>query len=156
MASIENPSDLTVDHLLKNVKKLSPVELDEFTHKLSEWKQQQDYSIDEDLDPDASDDEVLKFIRKNTRLPEKQNRRYWELRLKREDTDLSDNETTEYENFLSKLGEMNVKRLEALAILVDRWDKTASEILSEHDLQISQFDEPDYYESLTQLFQSET
>ncbi len=156
MANTENPSELTVEYLLQNVKKLSPVELYEFTKKLSEWKQQQCYSIEEDLDPDASDDEVLEFIRKNTRLPEKENRRYWELRLKREDTDLSDNETTEYENFLSKLGEMNVKRLEALAILVDRWDKTASEILSEYDLQISQFDEPDYYESITQLFQSET
>lgn len=156
MVNTENPSELTVDHLLQNVKKLSPVELYEFTKKLSEWKQQQCYSIEEDLDPDASDDEVLEFIRKNTRLPEKENRRYWELRLKREDTDLSDNETTEYEDFLSKLGEMNVKRLEALAILVDRWDKTASEILSEYDLQISQFDEPDYYESITQLFQSET
>ncbi len=41
--------------------------------------------IGESVDPDASDDEVLAFIKKNTRLPEKEHQRYWELRLKRKD-----------------------------------------------------------------------
>ena len=149
-------TELSVEHLLNSVKQLSRVELDEFTQKLAEWQQQRDHSTDEDLDPNASDDEILAFIKKNTRLPEKENLRYWELRLKREDTDLCDDETVEYEDFLTKLAEMNVKRLEALAILVHRWEKPASEILSEYGLHISQYDEPDYYESISQVIHSET
>ena len=125
--------------------------------KLAEWQQQQESTVGEGVvDPDASDDEVLAFIKKNTRLPEKENRRYWELRLKREDTDLCHDETVEYEDFLTKLGEMNVKRLEALAILVHRWEKPASEILSEYGLHISHYDDPDYYESISQVIHSET
>ncbi len=156
MVSIENLSELTVDRLLQNVKKLSPVELDEFTQKLTAWQERKDISIDEELDADASDDEVIAYIKKNLKLTEKENHRYWELRLKREDTDLSDDETVEYGNFIAKLEMMNIKRLEALCILVHRWKKPAIEILSEYGLLISQFDEPDYYESISQMNQSRT
>lgn len=145
-----------VEHLLNSVKKLSPVELDEFRQKFAEWQQKKDVSVDEDLDADASDDEVLDYIKKNTRLPDQENRRYWELRLKREDTDLDDHETVEYEGFVTKLENMNFKRLEALTILVHRWKKPALDILSENGLIISQFDEPDYYDSISQVMQSET
>lgn len=156
MSTVDTSTELRVEHLLNSVKQLSSVELDEFTKKLAEWQQQQENIVDENVDPDASDDEVLAFIKKNTRLPEKENLRYWELRLKREDTDLCDDETVEYEDFLTKLAVMNVKRLEALAILVHRWEKPASEILSEYGLHISQHDEPDYYESISQVIHSET
>lgn len=144
-----------VEHLLNSVKQLAPIELDEFSQKFTEWQQQQDHSPVEDLDPNASDDEVLDFIRKNTRLPKKEHRRYWELRLKREDTELNDGESVEYENFITKLGKMNVKRIEALTILVHRWEKPAIEILSENGLLISQHEPPDYYESISQLIQSD-
>ena len=137
MATVDVPTELRVEYLMDSIKQLSPVELDEFSQKFTEWQQQQDQSPDEDLDLNASDDEVLDFIRKHTRLPKKDHRRYWELRLKREDTDLNDEESVEYENFITKLGKMNVKRIEALAILVQRWDKPAIEILSEHGLLIS-------------------
>ena len=155
MATVDTSIELSVEHLLNSVKQLSPIELDEFAKKLAEWQQQQEHSTDEDLDPNASDDEVLAFIKKNTRLPEKENLRYWELRLKREDTDLCDDETVEYENFLTKLEKMNVKRLEALAILVHRWEKPACKILSEYGLHISQHDEPDYYESISQVIRNQ-
>ena len=148
-------TELSVEHLLNNVKQLSPVELDEFMQKVVEWQKQKYHSTDEVLDPNASDDEVLDFIRKHTRLPKKEHRRYWELRLKREDTDLNDDESVEYENFITKLGKMNIKRIEALAILVHRWEKPAIEILSEYDLLISQHEPPDFYESISQLNQSE-
>lgn len=140
MASIENPSELTVDHLLQNVKKLSPVELDEFTQKLSEWKQQQYYSIDEDLDPDASDDEVLEFIRKNTRLSEKENRRYWELRGKSDDETLSDDELPEYQELVRKLTILNTKRIEGMTVLSKRWDKPVRQIMVDLGLVISHID----------------
>lgn len=156
MATVDIPIKPKVEHLLKSVKQLSPVELDEFMQKFTEWQQQTDISIDEELDADASDDEVLDYIKNNTRLPEKENRRYWELRLKREDADLNSHETVEYEGFVTKLENMNVKRLEALTILVHRWKKPAIDILSEYGLIISQFDEPDYYDSISQVIQSET
>ena len=155
MATVDIPTKLRVEHLLNSVKQLSPVELDEFKQKFTEWQEHQDHSPDEDLDPSASDDEVLDFIRKNTRLPKKEHRRYWELRLKREETDLNDDESVEYENFITKLGKMNVKRIEALVILVHRWEKPATEILSEYGLLISHHEPPDYYESISQLNQSE-
>ncbi len=148
-------TELSVEHLLNSVKQLSSVELDEFMQKVVEWQKQKDHSTDEVLDPNASDDEVLDFIRKHTRLPKKEHRRYWELRLKREDTDLNDDESVEYENFITKLGKMNVKRIEALAILVHRWEKPAIEILTEYGLLISQHEPPDFYESISQLNQSE-
>lgn len=37
MASVENPTQLKVEHLLNSVRQLSPVELDEFTRKFAEW-----------------------------------------------------------------------------------------------------------------------
>ena len=40
MATIENPTELKVEHLLSGVKQLSPVELDEFTRKFIEWQGQ--------------------------------------------------------------------------------------------------------------------
>lgn len=154
MATIDIPTELRVEYLLNSVKQLSPVELDEFSQKFREWQQEEDDSPDEALDPNASDDEVLDFIRKNTRLPKNENQRYWELRLKREDTDLNDDESVEYETFITKLGIMNIRRLEALAILVGRWKKPAVEILSEYGLLISHHEIPDYYESISQLDRS--
>ena len=156
MATVDIPIEPKVEHLLNSVKQLSPVELDEFMQKFTEWQQQKDIYIDEKLDADASDDEVLDYIKNNTRLPEKENRRYWELRLKRENADLNEHETVEYEGFVTKFENMNVKRLEALTILVHRWKKPAIDILSEYGLIISQFDEPDYYDSISQVIQSET
>ena len=81
MATVDMPVEPKVEHLLKSVKQLAPGELDEFVQKFIEWQQQKDMSLDEELNTDASDDEVLDYIKKNTRLSEKENRRYWELRL---------------------------------------------------------------------------
>ena len=143
MATIENSTELKVEHLLNSVRQLSPGELDEFTRKFTEWQQQQEATISEDVDPDASDATVIAFIRKNSRLPEKAYQRYWQLRRKREDETLSDNEQQAYEELLRKSEIMNVKRLEALAILVQRWGKPVREIMGELGLFVSHFDEPE-------------
>ena len=113
MATIENPTGLKVEHLLRGVKQLSPVELDEFTRKFTEWQRQQEAAVGEDIDPDATDAEVVAFIRKNSQLPEKAYRRYWHLRLKREDETLSDDEQQTYEELLRQSTVMDIKRLEA-------------------------------------------
>ena len=151
MASIENPTQLNVEHLLHSVKQLSPGELDEFTRKLTEWQRQQEATIGEDINPDASDAEVLAFIRKNSRLSERENRRYWQLRYKREDETLNGNEMAEYEELIRQLDTLNIKRLEALAILVKRWEKPILEIMAELDLFVDHFDEPQFSEEITQI-----
>ena len=134
MASIENPAELGVEHLLHSVKQLSPVELDEFTRKLTEWQQQREASIGEVVDPDASDAEVLAFIRANLLLSEKENKRYWQLRRKSDNETLSDDELPEYQELVRRLTILNTKRLEGIAILVQRWGKSAEEIITEFGL----------------------
>ncbi len=155
MATIENSTQLKVEHLLNGVRQLSPVELDEFARKFAEWQQQQEVVVGEDVDPDASDAEVIAFIRKNSQLPEKAYRRYWQLRLKREDETLSNDEQQAYEKLLGKLEIMNVKRLEALAILVQRWGKPVREIMGELGVFVSHFDEPEFPEESVQKGHSE-
>ena len=156
MASIENPTQLTVEHLLNSVRQLSPGELDEFTRKFAEWQQQQEAAISEDVNLDASDAIIIAFIRKNSQLPEKAHRRYWQLRRKREDETLSDDEQQTYEELIRKLEIMNVKRLEALAILVQRWGKPVKEIMGELGLFVSHFDEPEFSEESVQKGHSES
>ena len=143
MASIENATELKVEHLLHSVKQLSPIELDEFTRKLTEWRQRE-AAIGEEVDPDATDAEVVAFIRKNSQLPEKAYRRYWQLRLKREDETLSDDEQQTYEELLRQSTVMDIKRLEALTILVHRWGKPVKEIMAELGLIVSHLDEPEF------------
>ncbi|MDE0327267.1 MAG: hypothetical protein OXN27_25350 [Candidatus Poribacteria bacterium] len=134
MASIENPTELKVEHLLSGVKQLSPVELDEFTQKFVEWQRQQEAAVGEDVDPEASDAEVLASIRANLLLPKKENRRYWQLRCKREDETLSDTELSEYQELVNRLTILNTKRLEGIAVLVHRWGKPAEDIIAEFGL----------------------
>lgn len=133
MSTVDMSTELRVEHLLNSVKQLSPVELDEFTQKFAEW-QQQKVPIGEDVDPDASDDEVLAFIKKNSKLPEKENRRYWELRGKSDDEALTDDELPEYQELVRQLTILNTKRLEGIAILAHRWEKPAEEIIAKFGL----------------------
>lgn len=155
MASIETPTQLKIEHLLQRVKQLSPVELDEFKRQLTEWQQHQEAAIDEDVDPDATDAEVVAFIRENSQLPEKAYRRYWQLRRKRENETLSDDEQQTYEELIRKSEIMNAKRLKALAILVQRWGKPVKEIMGELGLFVSHFDEPEFSDESVQKGHSE-
>ena len=134
MASVETTTELKVEHLLRGVKKLSPFELDEFTQKFAEWQQQQENSVSEEVNPNASDEDVLAFIKKNLKLPEKENRRYWQLRRKREDETLTDDELPEYQELVRRLTVLNTKRLEGIAILMQRWGKPAEEIIEKFGL----------------------
>ena len=138
MAGIEIPAELKVEYLLHNVQQLSPTELDEFTQKFTEWQNQRETAIDEKIDNDASDDEVIAFIRKNSQLPEKENRRYWELRRMSDDETLSDEDRPEYRELVRRLTVMTATRLDALAILVQRWQKPVEDIMAELGLVISQ------------------
>ena len=133
MTTIENPTELKVQHLLSGVKQLSPIELDEFTRKFIEW-QQEEAAVGEDVDPDATDAVVLAAIRANLLLPEKQNQRYWQLRHKSDDETLSDGELSEYQELVRRLTILNTKRLEGIAVLAQRWEKPAEDIIAEFGL----------------------
>ena len=134
MATIENSTELKVEHLLNSVRQLSPGELDEFTRQFAEWQQQQEVMVGEDVDPDASDAEVLASIRANLLLPEKENLRYWELRHKSDYETLSNEELLEYQELVRRLTILNTKRLEGIAVLVHRWGKPAEDIIAEFGL----------------------
>ena len=126
---------------------------------MTEWQQQQEQreiAVSENIDPDASDATIVAFIRKNSQLPEKENRRYWQLWRKREDETLSDSEMPEYEKLIGRLEAMNIKRLEALTILVQRWGKPVKEIMAELGLFVSHFDEPQFSEKMPQESCSES
>lgn len=134
MATVDIPVEPKVEHLLNSVKQLSPVELDEFMQKFTEWQQQKDISIDEKLDADASDDHVVAYIKKNLKLPNQENRRYWQLRRKSDDESLTDKELPEYQELVRQLTILNTRRLEGIAILAHRWEMPAEEIIAKFGL----------------------
>ena len=134
MATVDIPVKPRVEHLLTSVKQLSPVELDEFMQKFTEWQQQKDISIDEELDADASDDHVVAYIKKNLKLPEQENRRYWQLRRKSDDESLTEDELPEYQELVRQLTILNTRRLEGVAILAHRWEMPAEKIIAKFGL----------------------
>ncbi len=134
MPTVDIPTEPKVEHLLNSVKKLSPVELDEFRQKFAEWQQKKDVFLDEELDADASDDEVVAYIRKNLKLPDQENRRYWQLRRKSVAESLTDDELPEYQELVQQLTILNTRRLEGVAILVHRWKMPAEEIIAKFGL----------------------
>ncbi len=134
MSTVEITNERSVEHLMNSVKQLSHIELDKFSQKFAEWKQQQNHSAVETIDPDASDDEVMAYIKKNLKLTEKENHRYWQLRRKSDDEILTDDELPEYQELVRQLTILNTKRLEGIAILVHRWKKPAEEIIAKFGL----------------------
>lgn len=122
MSIHEAADQLTVDHLLKGVQQLSPAELWEFTERLAEWQRQREVPEEAPL---------LASIRENSRLPEKEQRRYQELWRKCENETLSEVELAEYHQLLSKLEARNVKRIESLITLAKMRGKTLRQIMTE-------------------------
>ena len=113
---------LTVEHLLDGVQQLSPAELWEFTERFAEWQRQQEVPEETSL---------LGSIRENSRLPEKEQRRYQQLWHKCENDTLNEEELAEYQTLLSKLEARNVKRIEALIALAQMRGKTLREVMAE-------------------------
>ena len=122
MAIREISEQLTIDYLLEGVQQLSTAELWEFTERLAEWERQREVPEEAPL---------LAAIRENSRLPEKEQRRYQELWRKCEDETLSEVELAEYHQLLSKLEARNVKRIESLITLAKIRGKTLRQIMAE-------------------------
>ena len=122
MSIRETAEQLTIDYLLEGVQQLSTAELWEFTDRLAEWQRQREVPEEAPL---------LAAIRENSRLPEKEQRRYQELWRKCEDETLSEVELAEYHQLLSKLEARNVKRIESLITLAKMRGKPLRQIMEE-------------------------
>ena len=122
MPTVEMPGKLTVEHLLKMVKQLSPAELRAFTRQFEAWQNQNK------AEEEAA---LLASIEANSRLPEKKQRWYEQLRRKCEDRTLTERELAEYQSLLQQLEGRNVKRIEALSALAQRHGTTLRSIMAE-------------------------
>ena len=124
MPTIEVPVQLTVDHLMTAIKQLSPAELYEFMQQLVAWQQYNGQQAEEEA-------ALLARIEENSRLPAAAQRRYEQLRRKRERRTLTERELTEYQGLLQQLEARNVKRIEALIALAQRRGTTLRGIMAE-------------------------
>ncbi|MCZ6678116.1 MAG: hypothetical protein O7E52_12785 [Candidatus Poribacteria bacterium] len=122
MSTVEMPGRVTVEHLLRVVKKLSPAELREFRQQFEAWQKQNEVEVEAAL---------LASIEENSRLPEKKHRRYEQLRRKCEDKTLTERELAEYQSLLQQLEAQNVKRIEVLSALAQRRGTTLRGIMAE-------------------------
>jgi hypothetical protein len=124
MPTIEIPVQLTVDHLMTAIKQLSPAELHELMQQLAAWQRHNGQQAEEEA-------ALLARIEETSRLPAAEQRRYEQLRRKRERKILTERELTEYQALLQQLEARNVKRIEALITLAQRRGTTLRGIMAE-------------------------
>ena len=127
MPTVQVPVQLTVEHLMAVVKQLSPAELHEFMQQLAAWQQYNGQQAEEEA-------ALLARIEENSRLPAAEQRRYEQLRRKRERGTLTEGELTESQALLQQLEVRNVKRIEALIALAQRRGTTLRGIMAELSL----------------------
>jgi hypothetical protein len=128
--------NLTLEQLLSAVKRLSPIELHEFTRQFVEWQEQNGVSVKHRKIPEykleAEEERVLLArIEENSHLPVTEQRRYERLRRKCERRTLNESELAEYQSLLQQLEARNVKRIEALIALAKRRGTTLRGIMAE-------------------------
>lgn len=90
--------------------------------------------IDALPDGDVSEDSLLASIQENSRLPEKKQQRYLQLRCKCDAETLSPGELSEYKELVRQLEVLNVRRIEKLSVLAQRRGKTVREVVAEFGL----------------------
>ncbi|MCI0488520.1 MAG: hypothetical protein L0229_18180 [Blastocatellia bacterium] len=110
MVNVELPSQSSIEHLLEEIKQLSPAELREFARQFAEWQEQSCTQEEASL---------LARIEENSRLPDAEQQRYELLRRKCERRTLIENELVEYQSLLQRLEARNVKRVESLIALAE-------------------------------------
>jgi hypothetical protein len=124
MPIVHVPVQLTVEQLLEAVKQLLPGELREFTQQFAAWQKQHDQQ-------DKEEAALLAVVEENSRLPPAEQRRYEQLRRKRERRTLTERELAEYQALLQQLEARNVKRIEALIALAQRRGTTLRGVMKE-------------------------
>jgi hypothetical protein len=110
MPTVDVPAQLTVEHLIAAIKQLSPAEWHEFQQQLTEWQEQNETGGE-------TDESLLARIRANSRLPDFEQRRFNQLRRKRQAEQLTALEEAELQGLWQRVEQMNAVRLEALTRL---------------------------------------
>ena len=124
MPTVHVPVHLTMEQLLAAVKQLSPDELREFAEQFAAWQKQHDQQ-------DEEESALLALVEENSRLPPAEQRRYEQLRHKRERRTLTEHELAEYQALLKQFEARNVKRIEALIALAQRHGTTLRGVMTE-------------------------
>jgi hypothetical protein len=116
------PVELTVDHLLKAVQQLSLAEFLQFTQRLDEWQKRNGH-------PDDEDAVLIQATRE--RLPSADERRLKRLGRKSERDTLTPKELDEYQALAQQSEQLDVRRMEALVKLAQRWGKPVRVVMKE-------------------------
>ena len=128
MSATQVPPQVSAEHAITVVKRLSPTELRKFKRKFTKWQKQNQQQMDEEA-------VLLACIEENSRLPADKQKRYERLRQKCERRTLTERELAEYRSLLQQLEARNVKRVEALTALAQRRGTTLRGIMADLGLQ---------------------
>ncbi len=104
---------VSAEHAITVVKRLSPTELRKFKRQFAQWQKQDQQQMEEEA-------VLFACIEENSRLPARQQRRFNRLRRKRQAETLTKVEETELQALWRRVEQMNVARLEALTKLAQR------------------------------------
>jgi len=122
MPTVQAPAQLTVEHLLEAIKQLSPAELRQFTRQFTEWQKQNNKQAEEEA-------ALIRATRE--RLPPVDERRLKQLGRKSERGTLTPKELDEYRVLTQQSEQLDVRRVEALVKLAQRWDKPVRVVMQE-------------------------
>jgi hypothetical protein len=153
MPTVQNPVQLTVEHLLSAVKQLPPDEFREFTRQLAEWQKQprrrekssetSEQSSRVALNPDSigvtleperqletKEEAVLIKVTKE-RLPAPDEKRLKQLCQKSERGTLTETDLEEYRGLAQQAEVLDFRRTKALAELVKLKGKSVYAVMKE-------------------------
>lgn len=120
-------AQLSVEDLMTAVKQLSPAEWSDFMRQVAEW-QNQNGAQAEHVQDEAR---LIERIKKNSRLPAAEQRRFNHLRRKRQAETLTSSEETQLQALWQCVEQMNVARLEALIELAQRRNTDVEALMRE-------------------------
>jgi hypothetical protein len=116
MAGVQTRRKPAADKLLAAVKQLSAAELRAFEEQFATWRGQNG----ENRGRQSDEMNLLATIRRNSNLPDSQQRRFERLRRKRQAERLNKREEKELQGLWQRVESMNVARLGALMELARR------------------------------------
>jgi hypothetical protein len=122
MPTVQVPAQLTVEHLIAAVKQLSPAELNTFTEWLVAWQQQNGTQ-------ENTDATLIRATK--ARLPAADTQRLKRLIAKSERGTLTTKELDTYRMLAQQAEQLNIRRVEALAELVQRRGKSPRVIMED-------------------------
>ncbi|HEV3260775.1 MAG TPA: hypothetical protein VG013_28230 [Gemmataceae bacterium] len=119
MATALTRDPWTVDDLLAAVKQLPPADLREFQRQFAAWSAQNG-EVEGTSSPKGDEEALLAVIRENSGLLAAEQRRFNQLRRKRQGGTLTEAQEKQLQALWSRVEQMNVARLAALIELARR------------------------------------